>query len=131
MRSNLTKIYTLKQLEVLEFALNKDFFMLANHGSKRSGKTVLDNDLFLFDVMRISEQARQQKVKEPQYILAGSTLGALHRNVILEIENKYGLSFRMDKFNRFDLFGVKICCFGHSKINDLGRIRGMTSYGAM
>ena len=28
------------------------------------------------------------------------------------------------------LFGVRVCCFGHSKINDLGRIRGMTSFGA-
>lgn len=130
MMSNLAKIYSPKQIEVLEFAINKDFFMLANHGSKRSGKTVLDNDLFLFDVMRIGELAKKYKIKEAQYILAGSTLGALYRNVILELENKYGFSFKWDKYNRFELFGVKICCFGHSKINDLGRIRGMTSYGA-
>ena len=126
----LSDLYTPKQLDTFHFAVNNDYFMLINHGAKRTGKTVLDNDLFLYELRRIKKIAAAQGVENPQYILAGADLGALNRNVLIELSNKYGIEFHFDKFNRFKLFGVQVCCFGHSKINDLGRIRGMTAYGA-
>ena len=126
----LSDLYTPKQLDTFRFAVNNDYFMLINHGAKRTGKTVLDNDLFLYELRRIKKIASMQGVENPQYILAGADLGALNRNVLIELSNKYGIEFHFDKFNRFKLFGVQVCCFGHSKINDLGRIRGMTAYGA-
>ena len=126
----LDRLYSPKQQEVLRFAANNDFFMLINHGAKRSGKTVIDNDLFLQELRRVRRIADINGVSSPQYILAGADLSAINRNVLNELSNKYGLEFKFDKFNRFSLFGVKVCCFGHSKINDLGRIRGMTAYGA-
>ena len=126
----LSDLYTPKQLDTFRFAVNNDYFMLINHGAKRTGKTVLDNDLFLYELRRIKKIAAAQGVENPQYILAGADLGALNRNVLIELSNKYGIEFHFDKFNRFKLFGVQVCCFGHSKINDLGRIRGMTAYGA-
>lgn len=126
----ISELYTPKQLETLKFAINSDYFMLINHGAKRTGKTILDNDLFLHELRRVKKLASADGISTPQYILAGADLGALNRNVLLELSNKYGPTFHFDKFNRFDLFGVKVCCFGHSKINDLGRIRGMTAYGA-
>lgn len=126
----LSDLYTPKQLDTFRFAVNSDYFMLINHGAKRTGKTVLDNDLFLYELRRIKKIAAAQGVENPQYILAGADLGALNRNVLIELSNKYGIEFHFDKFNRFKLFGVQVCCFGHSKINDLGRIRGMTAYGA-
>ncbi len=104
--------------------------MLINHGAKRSGKTIVDNDLFLFELRRVRREADKQGVLLPQYILAGSDLSAIKRNVLNELTNKYGIEFKFDKSNRFQLFGVLVCCFGHSKINDLGRIRGMTAWGA-
>lgn len=124
------ELYSPKQIEVLNFAMKTDFFMLINHGAKRSGKTIIDNDLFLVELKRVKKIADKLKVPLPQYILAGADLGALQRNVLNEITNKYGIEFKFDRYNRFILFGVQICCFGHSKINDLGRIRGMTSFGA-
>lgn len=127
---SLNDLYSPKQQEVLRFAMNRDFFMLINHGAKRSGKTVVDNDLFLHELKRVRRIADQNGVALPQYILAGSDLGAIHRNILNELTNKYGIEFHFDKFNRFVLFGVQVCCFGHSKINDMGRIRGMTAYGA-
>lgn len=127
---SLNNLYSPKQQEVLRFALNNDYFMLINHGAKRSGKTVIDNDLFLHELRRVRQIANNQGVLLPQYILASSDLGAVHRNILNELTNKYGLEYQFDKFNRFKLFGVQVCCFGHSKINDLGRIRGMTAYGA-
>lgn len=131
MSSKLLNIYHSKQLEVLKFAMNRDFFMLINHGAKRTGKTIINNDIFfLVELKRVRAIADREGVPEPQYILAGATLGSLYRNVLQELTSKYGLEFHMDKFNRFMLLGVQVCCFGHSKINDLGRIRGMTAYGA-
>lgn len=128
--ANLERLYSPKQKEVLKYALNNDFFMLINHGAKRSGKTILDNDLFLMELKRVRRIADKEGVKNPQYILAGSDLSSLTRNVLTELTNRYGIEFKFDKANRFKLFGVTVCCFGHSKINDLGRIRGMTAYGA-
>lgn len=104
--------------------------MLINHGAKRSGKTVVDNDLFLFELRRAKRNAAVVGIRNPQYILAASDLGSVHRNILNELSGKYGLEFQFDKYNRFSLFGVQVCCFGHSKINDLGRIRGMTAWGA-
>lgn len=130
MKNKLKALYHDKQYEVLEHALNHDFFMLINHGAKRTGKTILNNDLFLQELTRIKKIADDEGVKDPQYILAGADLGSLQRNVLIELTNKYGIEFKFDKHNRFKLFGVLVCCFGHSKKNDLGRIRGMTSWGA-
>ena len=127
---SLNDLYSPKQQAVLRYAMNNDYFMLINHGAKRSGKTVIDNDLFLHELMRTREIADQTGIALPQYILAGSDLGAVQRNILNELTNKYGLEFHFDRINRFKLFGVQVCCFGHSKINDLGRIRGMTAYGA-
>lgn len=126
----LNDLYHDKQLEVLKFAMTNDYFMLINHGAKRTGKTILDNDLFLYELRRVRKIADKLKIRLPQYILAGADLGALQRNVLNELTNKYDIEFKFDKHNRFVLFGVQVCCFGHSKINDLGRIRGMTAFGA-
>ena len=126
----LDAIYSPRQIEVLKWSQNHDFFLLINHGAKRSGKTVIDNDIFLLELKRVREMAKREKIKRPQYILAGADLGSLQRNVIIELQNKYGITVKFDKHNRFELFGVLVCCFGHSKITDLGHIRGMTAAGA-
>lgn len=127
---SLDELYHQKQQEVLDFTMNNDYFMLINSGAKRTGKTILDNDLFLYELRRVRQIANKLNIPLPQYILAGADLGALQRNVLNELTNKYEIEFKLDKHNRFILFGVQVCCFGHSKINDLGRIRGMTSFGA-
>lgn len=126
----LNDLYHKKQQEVMKFAMTNDYFMLINHGAKRTGKTILDNDLFLYELRRVRKIANRLNIPLPQYILAGADLGAIQRNVLNELTNKYNIEFKLDKHNRFILFGVQVCCFGHSKINDLGRIRGMTSFGA-
>lgn len=126
----LKDLYHSKQLEVMKFAMTNDYFMLINHGAKRTGKTILDNDLFLYELRRVRKIANELNIPLPQYILAGADLGAIQRNVLNELTNKYDIEFKFDKHNRFILFGVQVCCFGHSKINDLGRIRGMTAFGA-
>lgn len=123
-------LYHKKQIEALNFAYTTDYFMLINSGAKRTGKTVLNNDLFLNELRKVRKNANKLGIDLPQYILAGADLGAIQRNVLIELTNKYGIEFKLNKHNQFTLFGVQVCCFGHSKINDLGRIRGMTSFGA-
>ena len=105
---SLNDLYSPKQQEVLRFAMNNDYFMLINHGAKRSGKTVVDNDLFLYELKRARQIANQNGVALPQYILAGSDLGAVHRNILNELTNKYGIEYHFDKFNRFKIFGVQV-----------------------
>lgn len=125
----LLKLYTPKQIQALK-CYKKDFWILTQHGAKRTGKTVSNNDLFLLELKRVKKIANKLKVDKPQYILAGNSLGSLSRNVLVELTNKYGLQFHFNKFNEFELFGVKVCCFGHGTVRDMARIRGMTAFGA-
>lgn len=127
---NLNKIYTPKQIEVLKACRNNDWFMLINHGAKRSGKTQVDNDIFLQELRSVRKRADELGIDTPQYILAGYSLGNIQDNILTELSNKYGLEFKFDRFNNFTLFGVKVVQTSHGAISGLGRIRGMTSFGA-
>ena len=127
---NLNSLYTPKQIEILKACQNTDWFMLINHGAKRSGKTQLDNDIFLQELIRVRGIADQLGIDIPQYILAGYSMGNIQDNILTELSNKYGFEFKFDRFNNFTLFGVKVVQTSHGNISGLGRIRGMTSFGA-
>lgn len=127
---NLSKAYTPKQIEILRACRNTDWFLLINHGAKRSGKTQLDNDIFLQELIRARKTADKLGIDTPQYILAGYSMGNIQDNILTELSNKYGFQFKFDKFNNFTLFGVKIVQTSHGNISGLGRIRGMTAFGA-
>lgn len=129
-KPDLDAIYTKKQQEIYRRCVNGDFFMLINHGAKRSGKTVLNNDLFLQELMRVRENADEQGISKPMYILSGATLGTIQNNILNELTNKYGITFTFDKHNNFTMFGVYVIQAGHSTIAHLDKIRGMTAHGA-
>lgn len=126
----LSNIYTPKQIEILKACRNTDWFMLINHGAKRSGKTQLDNDLFLSELRNVRKTADEIGIDTPQYILAGYSMGNIQDNILTELSNKYGFEFKFDKYNNFNLFGVKVVQTSHGSISGLGRIRGMTAFGA-
>ena len=126
----LSNIYTPKQIEILKACRNTDWFMLINHGAKRSGKTQLDNDLFLADLRKVRKTADEMGIDTPLYILAGYSMGNIQDNILTELSNKYGFEFKFDKYNNFNLFGVKVVQTSHGSISGLGRIRGMTAFGA-
>ena len=126
----LTNLYSPKQIEVLKACRAQDWFMLINHGAKRSGKTQVDNDIFLMELRRVRKIADELGIDTPQYILAGYSLSNIQDNVLTEITNKYGIEFKFDRFNSFNLFGVKVVQTSHGNISGLGRIRGMTAFGA-
>lgn len=126
----LSNIYTPKQIEILKACRSTDWFMLINHGAKRSGKTQLDNDLFLAELRNVRKTADEIGIDTPQYILAGYSMGNIQDNILTELSNKYGFEFKFDKYNNFNLFGVKVVQTSHGSISGLGRIRGMTAFGA-
>ena len=57
-------------------------------------------------------------------------MGNIQDNILTELSNKYGFEFKFDKYNNFNLFGVKVVQTSHGSISGLGRIRGMTAFGA-
>ena len=128
MRINL--IYTKKKIEVLKETQKSDWFMLINHGAKRSGKTILNNDLFLMELMRVRKIADALGIATPMYILAGVSSKTIQNNILTEIYNKYGITFKFDKHGSFIFKGVKIVQAYTGTIAGLGGIRGMTAFGA-
>lgn len=130
MSKPIDKIYTKKQQEIYRDTQSKDWFILINHGAVRSGKTVLNNDLFLKELLRVRKIADDKGILVPQYILAGASLGTIEKNILTELFNRYGIEVKFDKFNSFILFGVKVVQVGHATIGGKSSIRGMTAYGA-
>ena len=126
----LDAIYTTLQQEIYRRCVNDDYFMLINHGAKRAGKTILNNDLFLQELMLVRQRADKLRIDMPMYILSGATAGTIYQNVLMELTNKYGIQFNFDKRGNFTLFGVYVITCGHSTIGHLNKIRGMTSMGA-
>lgn len=129
-RAKVSELYSHKQLEVLNYYYNNDFGMLINHGAVRTGKTIIDNDIFLAELLRVREYTRTRGIAEPQYILAGASIGNIHKNVLSDLTKKYGLEFKPNKYNQFKLFGVNVCMTGHDDIGQVKGITGMTAYGA-
>lgn len=127
---SLNDLYTKKQIEVLKETQKSDWFMLINHGAKRSGKTILNNDLFLMELMRVRKIADTLGIATPMYILAGVSSKTIQNNILTEIYNKYGITFKFDKHGSFIFKGVKIVQAYTGTIAGLGGIRGMTAFGA-
>lgn len=128
-KTKLDKLYTNKQQEILKRAREKDWFMMINHGAVRAGKTVLDNDLFLFELAR----AKQNAIKngdDPMYILGATSAGTLQTNILKELSSKYGIEFKFDRYGNFTLFGVYVVTTFTGNVAGLKAIRGMTAYGA-
>lgn len=126
----LNRLYTPKQIEILKRTNTEDFFILGLHGAKRTGKTVINNDIFLRELIRVRKIADNLKIKEPMYILAGVSSKTIQNNVLQEIYNRYQLDIKFDKHNSFTLFGVKVVQAFTGTIGGLGGIRGMTAFGA-
>ena len=127
---SLYDLYTPKQIEILKRVKEKDFFILGLHGAKRTGKTVINNDIFLRELRRVRMIADRLNIKEPMYILAGVSSKTIQNNVLQELYNRYELEIKFDKHNSFTLFGVKVVQAFTGTIAGLGGIRGMTAFGA-
>ena len=120
---------TPKQLTVLHSYLHDDFDMMILVGAIRSGKTFIDNLLFLYELRRTARLAKANDDKHPQYILAGATSDSIHKNVIVSCENQFGVGFKLDRHGHYRLWGVDIVPVSTKTIAGLANARGFDSYG--
>lgn len=127
---SLNDVFTPKQKQVVHAYLNEDFKYMILAGAVRSGKTYIDNFLFLMDLRRAKQLAEKSGDKHPQYILAGYSSGTIYNNVISSLEKQFGFDLRTDRHGHYNLFGIDIVPAFTGSIRGLGSIRGMTSYGA-
>lgn len=125
----LNNLLTAKQQEVLHTYLKGDFKMMILTGAIRSGKTFIDNLLFLYELRRVANQAKKQGKVHPQYILAGASSGSIQNNIINSLNNQFGINLTPDRHNHFHLFGVDIIPVYTSSIRGLAGARGFDSFG--
>ncbi len=118
-----------KQLKVLHSYLHDDFDMMILVGAIRSGKTFIDNLLFIYELRRTARLAKANRDKHPQYILAGATSDSIHKNVIVSCENQFGVEFKLDRHGHYKLWGVDIVPVSTKTIAGLANARGFDSYG--
>lgn len=111
-----------KQYDVLRF--NNEFKprITILEGAVRSGKTWINNLLWL---MHVNDFANQHK----RFIMTGTTIASLQRNVLSEIEYMTGNPVTLNKHNEFEMLGNTMCCFGSDKIDSYKAIKGFTAFG--
>lgn len=127
---DLSKLYTKRQLDVLNYIWNHDWFICGLHGAKRAGKTVVNNDTFVTELSCVRKIADRLGVDEPIYILAGTSSTSIQNNVLQELYNKYGFEPKYDKHGSFVFCGVKVVQVYTGSISGLKRARGFTAFGA-
>lgn len=126
----LRNLMTPKQIQVLNSYLNDDWKYMILSGAVRSGKTYVDNYIFLLELRRVRKLANRDHVAVPKYILAGYSSGTIYNNIISELENTFGIEVKYDRRGHFQLFGVEVVPAYTGSSRGIGGIRGMTSYGA-
>lgn len=126
----LNDLFTKKQSDVLRAYLEGDFKMMILTGAIRSGKTFIDNFLFLYELRRVAKQAKEKGKLHPQYILAGASSGSIQNNVINSLNNQFGIMLTPDRHNHFHLYGVDIIPIYTQSIRGLSGARGFDSFGA-
>ena len=121
---------TEKQKQVLKRVVGEDFFICGLHGAKRSGKTFVNNMIFLYELVRVRQIADKLGVDEPMYILAGTSSTSIQNNILQELYNTYDIEPKYDKHGSFTMCGVKVIQVYTGSISGLKRARGFTAFGA-
>lgn len=114
------QIFTAKQRLVYAYDRDNQPFMTIQHGAIRTGKTIINNYLWL---KHVSQTAGNK------FIMTGYTIPALKKNVLDEIENLFGIDCGLDRNNEFRLFGKTMCCFGGDDKESYKSMKGLTAYG--
>jgi len=115
--------FTPKQKDIIKYnRVNKPIITI-QEGAVRSGKTFVN--LFLW-WDHIHEFRGQGKV----FIMTGTTIGSLQRNVLNDIENIFpDVTTTLNKNNEFQWMGNTIACFGTDKVVSYKAMKGFTAYG--
>lgn len=125
-------IFTTKQKEVIKLSKKEDLKVLIHHGGTGSGKTYVNNFLFLQALMSVRQQADETMGENytPNFILAGYKYENVMNNVIKPIEEEYGRDIKFDKSGNFVLFGVYVITAYLNSPRGEASIRGVDAWGA-
>lgn len=115
---------------MLKSYLTDDWKILILNGAVRSGKTFINNFIFMYEMKRVKELAEKEGEANPKYILAGFSNGTIRTNVLSELENTFGIELKPDRNGHYSIFGVEIVPAYTGNERGMRAIRGMTSYGA-
>ena len=129
-RLALSDVLTIKQNQVLQSYLHDDWRILILSGAVRSGKTYIDNWLFLMEIRRVAELARKHNIKKPMYILAGFSSNSIFTNIIAALNNQFGIDLKPDRHGHFHFMNVEIVQSYTGTDRGVNSIRGMTAMGA-
>lgn len=130
MTISLSNVFTKKQIDVINSYRHDDWRYLILSGAVRSGKTFVDNYLFISEIYRVSQVAKQRDDQHPQYILAGFSSNTIYTNVIASLNTQFGIDLTTDRHGHYHLFSVDIVPAYTGSVRGMSAIRGMTSYGA-
>src|SRR5699024_1121522 len=118
-----SKLLTPKQNEVVKRVFTEKPKVYIFHGAVRSGKTNIGVKIFTTII-------RANRNKGIKYIIGGATQSSIRYNILDEIEELLGIDIKLDKYNRFELYGNTIICADGEKSNAWKKIRGFTAAGA-
>lgn len=127
---SLKQLMTSKQQSVLLSYLHDDWRYLILSGAVRSGKTYIDNYLFLLELKRVRKIANKLHDPHPQYILAGFSSNTIFDNIISSLGSQFGLDLATDRHRHYTIFGIDIVPAYTGSVRGMAAIRGMTAYGA-
>lgn len=113
-----------------QFFNNPHWSLMINYGAVRSGKTIANNYCFILSLISIRKQADKDGVKDPLYILAGTSKKNIYNNVLNPLFNDFDLVPEQDSVGNLHLFGVTIVLAYTGTIAGLRGIRGSSAYGA-
>ena len=119
-----------KQILAIQEYYQESWRYLILDGAVRTGKTYVNNLLFIMELLRVKKQATAEGVKRPNYILAGVSFSTIETNVLNEIEELLGIELKATKSNRYDILGVRVLLAYTGNTRGVGAIRGATCYGA-
>ncbi|NLB81077.1 MAG: PBSX family phage terminase large subunit, partial [Clostridiaceae bacterium] len=115
---------TTKQAAIVKNYLRNKPRILVLYGAVRSGKTFLAVFLFLMCVRaHINENLK--------FIIGGVSQTTIAMNVLSMIEEMLNIEIRLDKYNRFEMYGNQIICYGGSDASSWKAVRGFTANGAL
>ena len=123
-------LLTAKQQEVLQSYLHDDWRVLILSGAVRAGKTYISDWIFLLELRRVARLAKAQNNPHPVVILAGYSSNSIYTNVIVSIENEFGVELKPDRHGHYHLFGVDIVPAYTGNKRGMSAIRGATAYSA-
>ena len=113
---------TIKQRAILHHSNKKKPLITILEGAVRSGKTWLNNLLWLQHIWSF-------KNKGFDFIITGHTIGSIERNVLKPLYDMFGIDTKLNKHNQFKMFGNTLNCFGADKMDAYKVMTGMTSHG--